>query len=281
MDALALSLLVSGTGMILVGTIAAVVWWWISRAQFRWFAVGIALWIVGVAIKVVIALLTNAPVVGFFKDQFPHWLYVLLGGLYVGIESSLCEIGLTLLLVLLWQSPGRDAGRATAVGTGSGAFEAMLLGVAAIATALSFAYVDNEQIAQAREATAKIQETTALIWLIGSVERVLAVLCHMSSRALVLLGVTKRRYWLVFWGLLLFTYIDSVAGAVHVAGILDKVSMWWIELAIVPASLASIFILHWCWRQWGMPEEVTPAPPEEPAAEPSEYAPASEEGENL
>ncbi|MFO7976701.1 MAG: hypothetical protein R6V12_18960 [Candidatus Hydrogenedentota bacterium] len=68
----------------------------------------------GAAIKVGIAVFTKATVVGFFEDQFPHWSFVTLSGLYVGIESSLCEFGLTLLLVLFWRAPGRTRGNAPA-----------------------------------------------------------------------------------------------------------------------------------------------------------------------
>ncbi|HOD51323.1 MAG TPA: YhfC family glutamic-type intramembrane protease [Candidatus Hydrogenedentes bacterium] len=280
MEATIVNELISGTGMILVGTIAAVLWWWISRAQLRWFAVGVGLWVVAVAVKVGIAILTNGPVIGFFKGHLPNWLFITLGGLYVGVESSLCEIGLTLLLVLLWRAPGRDAGRATAVGTGAGAFEAILLGVVAVCTGLVFAFVDHPQVAEARDVAEKVMATTPLIWLIGSVERVLAILCHMSSRTMVLLGVTKRRYWLIFWGFLLFTYIDSAAGAAHVSGSVGRVSMWWIELAIVPAAAASVLVLPWCWRKWGKPEEAAPAFPYEPAVESPEHELPYEEGDN-
>lgn len=276
MDPFVVTYLVSGMGMVVVGAAAALLWWWISRAEFRWFAVGVGLWVVAVAIKVVIALLTNAPVVKFLETHLPHGLYVTLGGLYVGLESSLCEIGLTLLLVLLWRAPGRDAGTATAVGAGAGAFEAMLLGVSAVAAGLVFGFVDHPEVAKAAEAAGKIQDTTQLAWLIGTAERVLAILCHMSSRTLVLLGVTRRRIGMVVGGFVLFTYIDSVAGAAHISGNIGKFSLWWIELAIVPAALASLVILHWCWRTWGRPE---PAP-SAPAAHADEHTPNDVHGEN-
>ena len=135
---------------------------------------------------------------------------------------------------------------------------------------------DFDRIAKAAEAAGKIQDTTQLAWLIGTAERVLAILCHMSSRTLVLLGVTKRRIGMVVGGFVLFTYIDSVAGAAHISGNIGKFSLWWIELAIVPAALASLVILHWCWRTWGKPE---PAP-SAPAAHADEHTPNDVHGEN-
>ena len=277
MDTVATNQIVSGTGMVLVGSAAAVLWWRISGAQLRWFAVGIGLWVVGVAIKVVFSLLAAAPLLGFLKDQCPYWLFVTLSSLYVGIESSLCEIGLTLLLVLLWRAPGRDASRAIAVGTGAGAFEAILLGLAAGIAGITFALVDHPQLVEARDAVERIHLSTPLIWLIGPVERILAILCHMSSRALVLLGITKRRYWLVLWGFVLFTFIDSVAGATHVAGLMGEISLWWIELAVAPAAVASVFIIYWVWRRWGGPDTALPVPTQGPTEGFSESGPVNEE----
>jgi hypothetical protein len=34
---------------------------------------------------------------------------------------------------------------------------------------------------------------TPLFWLVGPVERVIAILCHASSRALILLGTARQR----------------------------------------------------------------------------------------
>jgi hypothetical protein len=85
------------------------------------------------------------------------------------------------------------------------------------------------------------------------VERITAILCHASTRALVLLGVSKKRYMLVFWGFLIFTLLDGVAGGVHVAGLMGKISVWWIELAILPFAAVSVPVLVWCYRRW--PEE--------------------------
>jgi hypothetical protein len=94
---------------------------------------------------------------------------------------------------------------------------------------------------------------SALVWLAGPVERVIAILCHTSSRALVLLSVARRR-WAFFWyGFAIMTGIDAIAGAAHLSGALGRFSVWWIEAAIAPFALASLPILAWCLRHW--PEE--------------------------
>jgi len=122
----AVTALAPGVGMILVAV--AGVWYWrrMSGASARWFWIGAALWTVAVLLKVIIALLTNPAAIGTLKSHLPYGLYVAAAGLYLGIESSLCEIGLTLVAGMRWKELGRDAGRAIAVGVGAGAFEALL-----------------------------------------------------------------------------------------------------------------------------------------------------------
>ena len=111
---------------------------------------------------------------------------------------------------------------------------------------------DMEEGLRELEATAAV---TPLLWLLGSVERVIAILCHASSRALILLGVAKRKYLLVFWGFLIFTLLDGIASGFDVAGLIGKISMWWIELALAPVALVSILVLAWCYKRWGKPAD--------------------------
>jgi hypothetical protein len=192
----------------------------------------------------------------------PHPIYVALGGLFVGVQSSLFEMGLTLLAVLIRRQLGRDAGRAITIGVGAGAFEAFLLGIGAVATAVVLMLSQGPGIDKTVGQLGTIVASTPLYWLAGPVERITAILCHASTRALILLGVCKKRYMLVFWGFLLFTFLDGVAGGVHVAGLMGKISVWWIELAILPFAMVSIPVLVWCYRGW----------PEGPSAAPADLA---------
>jgi hypothetical protein len=67
-------------------------------------------------------------------------------------------------------------------------------------------------------------------------------------------------FWSFVAGFLIMTAIDAIAGYVYLAGLMGKISVWWIELAITPAALLSIPILVWCIRSW-------PAPPPARAAD--------------
>ena len=241
--------LVPGLGMMLVATIAAVYWCRAARCQVRWLWIGAGLWTVSVALKAVCAVLTNGPVIGLMKENLPYPLLVAGGGLYVGIQSSAFEMGFTLLAVLIWRQLGRDANRAIGIGVGAGAFEAFLLGITTLAAmmALVAGVPGLEKIGAELETAAAV---TPLLWLVAPVEWIIAILCHASSRALILRGAVHRRPMLVFWGFLIFTLLDGVAGAAHVSGKLGTFSMWWIEVAILPCAVVSIPILRWCYRRW-------------------------------
>ena len=184
--------------------------------------------------------------------ELPHPLYVALSALFIGVQSSVFEMGITLLAALIWRQLGRDASRAITIGIGAGSFEAFLFGIGPVATAV-FLMVSSGPEAQKVSAEAgKIAATTPLYWLASPVERIIVILCHASTRALVLLGVCKRKYTLVVWGFLLFTLLDGL----YFAGLMGRISTWWIELAILPFAIVSVPILVWCYRRW--PEQGVP-----------------------
>ncbi len=242
--------LVPGLGMILVAAVAALYWRRVSRLQLRWFWAGAGLWTIAVALKIVCALLTNVPVHEFMKENLSYPLLVAGEGLFIGIQSSVFEMGLTLAAVLIWGQLGRDAKRAIGIGVGAGAFEAFLLGLAGLAAmiAVMAGVRGTEKIREGMDAMAA---TTPFFWLLAPVERIIAILCHTSSRALILLGAVKKKPMMIFWGFLIFTLLDGVAGAAHVSGKLGAISTWWIELAILPLAVVSIPIIRSCYAQWG------------------------------
>ena len=248
MDNVTISL-IPAVGMMIVAIAAVIYWHRVSKLQFRWFWLGAGLWAVAVALKVVCALLANKAAIGFMKENLSYPLLILGGGLFAGIQSSLFEIGLTLGAVLIWRQLGRDANTAIGIGIGAGAFEALLLGIASfVAILASLSGLPGTE--EVREGIDTVAAATPLFWLVAPTERIIAILCHASSRALVLLGVTNRKHMLVFWGFLIFTLLDGVAGAAHVSGKIGEISMWWIELAILPFALISIPILRWCYANW-------------------------------
>ena len=236
---------VPGLGMTLVSVLAVVVWRLASGAKFRWFWAGVGLWAVAVALKVAFGLLANQTAVGCLRRALPRPLFLPGVGLYVGAVSAAFELGLTWLAGRRWRHLGRDPGRAVAVGVGAGAFEGLLLGLVSLgAGVMGGADVDEMRgWALARAAA------TPLFWLAPPVERVIALLGHASTRALVLLGVTGRRPGMVLWGFAAFALVDGVATVFPLAEGFAERSAWWQDAAVLPVNLAAIAVLVSCIRR--------------------------------
>ena len=122
----------------------------------------------------------NAPILGAVEPYLPKAAYLLVGSLYIGLLTGVFEIGVTLLIGLIWRKLAADAGRAAAVGVGAGAIEALLLGLAALVSALLLVLgVAPDKLVEGQTQVALI---TPLFWLAPPVEHVIAILCHVSSR---------------------------------------------------------------------------------------------------
>lgn len=123
---------VPGLGMTLVAVFAAGLWLRRSGQPARWTWAGAGLWTVAVAVKMIIAVLINAAVISFLAAHLSHGAMVLTGSVFIGLQSTICEMGLTWLAGRIWPVLGRGGARAVGVGVGAGSFEALLLGLAAL-----------------------------------------------------------------------------------------------------------------------------------------------------
>lgn len=241
--------LVPGLGEVMVALTSVIGWFLFSNVRSVWFWAGAALWAVAVCLKLVCAWMTHRPIIGFFRRHFPYPVMVVGVGLFNGIQSSLFEMGATLIGVLIWPSLGHGARRAIAVGVGAGAFEALLLGLYALAAGLSLS-ADGSQNRMGQKKSLAGRAATPILWLVAPVERIIAIFCHAASRALILLGAIHGAGIMIAGGFFLFALLDGVAGAAHASGKIETVSLWWIELALLPFALASIPILIWCYWKY-------------------------------
>ena len=83
--------LVPGVGMVVVGLAAVLLWRVWSRAKWRWFWVGAAVWAVGVALKVAFAVPLNKPILGAIDAVVSRDVYLALGGVYIGLLTGVFE----------------------------------------------------------------------------------------------------------------------------------------------------------------------------------------------
>jgi hypothetical protein len=226
--------LASAIGMMLVAT--ASVWFWRRRTgvPWRWFWVGALIWTVAVAVKFGIAIPLNRPLLTVLESSLPYFGYLTVGAIYGGILTGITEVLFTFIAGLIWPRMADTAQRAVAIGVGAGAFEAGVLAVAAAAATLA----------------AGVGTAAWLGVLVPVIERMIAILCHVASRALALMAVATHRCELFWYGFLLLSGVDAVAMYLHLSGQLNTMSFWTVEAMIAPFALVSIPITRWCIRHW-------------------------------
>ena len=176
------SLFIPAVGMIIVAMAACIAWRRWSGAKWRWFWVGAAVWFVGVVLKFAWAIPLNGPILSGLGHLLPGTAYLAVGSIYIGLLTGVFEIGVTLIAAFLWKKMTQDAASGIAVGVGAGAFEAALLG-GAMALAVLGALVSHGAVRdQMLAALGTSSDITLRMLLVGPVERVIALLCHTSSR---------------------------------------------------------------------------------------------------
>jgi hypothetical protein len=245
--------LLPGIGMIVVALAALFLWRRLAAPSFRWFAIGAGLWLAAVVLKLVVSGVTNPAILSALQPRLGPQLVAVFGGLAIGVQSSLFEIGLTFIAVLIWRRLGLTSDRAIAIGVGAGAFEALLLGLSQlVSTLLALGGVEGTEAIRQQLDPAVLP---TLFWLLAPVERVIAILTHAGSRALVLLGTAHRRTWLVVAGFGVFAALDSIAAGSQLIGIGARNSLWLVEAALLPIGLISLAILRWCHQRWPPPDD--------------------------
>ncbi len=247
-------MLLSGLLMVFVGAAPALYWSLWSRTPWRWLWAGAGIWTVGVALKFVIAAIFYDPALAAMQRTLPAWGYLAVGALYGGALTGVFEDGVTLAAGLLWRGLARESKRAVAVGLGAGGIEALLLG---LAVCWGGCYCLSGLATEADLDAAGVGRGVAW-WLAAPAERVVAIVCHTSSRMLVLLSVVTRR-WRFFWyGFLLSIGVDGLAEFLDLSGRLDRMSAWGVEVPFLPFAVASVLIIAWCARHWPVEQ---PRPP--------------------
>jgi uncharacterized membrane protein YhfC len=226
--------LASGIAMIVV--VAGCLWYWRrwSDVSWKWFWIGAALWVVGVAVKFAIAIPLNEPLLKLLESSLPHWAYLSVGTIFGGGLTGVTEVLFTFIAALIWPRMAATSQRAIAIGLGAGVFEAALLALGVAAAA----FFGGERVAN-----------LSLI-LVPAVERLIAIQCHIAARVIVLLAVARRQ-WVLFWGgFVLLSAVDALATYLYLTGQVSTLSPWTIEMMMAPFGLLSIPIIFWCVRHW-------------------------------
>ncbi|MCK9314683.1 MAG: YhfC family glutamic-type intramembrane protease [Spirochaetia bacterium] len=231
------SAIITGKLMVLVGALALLFWRRRTRVAWTYFGIGAALWAVGVALKFGWAFAFNKSILVDINRALPEPAAWVAGALYVGLLTGVFEIGVTILAAKRWPFLSQNSERAIAVGIGAGAFEAIILGLVAALASLT----SGTQAAAAG--------SVSLIFL-PAVERILALLCHASSRAMVFFAVAAQRPRWALGGFILMTGLDTVAALFLLSKEPALMNPWHPELAFLPFALISIALLVFLSKAW-------------------------------
>jgi len=226
--------LASAIAMMFVAIASVWIWRRWTDESWRWIWVGAALWTVAVVAKFAIAIPLNEPLLKGLKASLPHWAYLTIGSIYGGALTGVTEVLFTFIAALRWRQMAATAQRAVGIGVGAGAFEAALLAIG-VAAGTVFA-------------SAGI--TSWALVLAPPTERLIAILCHIASRVLVLMAVARRRYVLFWCGFLLLSGTDAVAMYLYLTDQVGTTSPWAMEAMLAPFGLVSIPVTLWCISHW-------------------------------
>lgn len=231
------SAIITGKLMVLVGALALLFWRRRTRVAWTYFGIGAALWCVGVALKFGWAFAFNKSILVTINRALPEPAAWAAGALYVGLLTGVFEVGVTILAAKRWAFLSQNSERAIAVGIGAGAFEAIILGLVVALASLA----SGQQAAAAGSVS---------LMVLPAVERILALLCHASSRAMVFFAVAAQRPRWALWGFILMTGLDTVAALFLLSKEPALMNPWHPELAFLPFALISIALLVFLSKAW-------------------------------
>jgi len=198
---------------------------------------------------------------------------VLLVSLLFGLSAGVFE-EVTRYLFYYFRKSMRDWDEGLMFGAGWGGVEAIIFGLLAATTVINVyiyqsglieSFVPAEQLAGSSEAitagAAQIEElvkSPPYLFLLGAVERVFALILHLSLSILVLQAFVRKNIIWLFVAIGWHTLIDAVA----VVGLLQEWDPLLIEAAVgIPAVIIGLFIIRYFKPQDETPvDEVDAAP---------------------
>ncbi len=176
------------------------------------------------------------------------WLYALYGGLMAGLFE---ETGRFLALKTVLKNRLSNDANALMYGAGHGGFEAiMILGITSVnniiwsvlinsgSTAALTGGLGGDTLAQAENVIQTLITTSPFLFLLGGVERVLAIILHIALSVLVWFAVKKRRIQLFLLAVFCHFFVDFVTALFSGLG----VSALLIEAAVAVLTGVTVII---------------------------------------
>lgn len=191
--------------MIAVG--AAAVWLWRKRAGPEYFLYGTIFWAAAIAVKITMDLAVTPQLKALLPPAFSGTLIL---SLYYGLRTGIFESGIPFAAARLAKmAPTFD--QAAAVGIGSGAAEAVVLGALSLVNVLAFILLPGLIASYPPGTQAALQLQSSLAFVpIPVWERLFTLFCHVFGTVLALYALRAGWRWLGL-SILFMTLLDGVA----------------------------------------------------------------------
>jgi uncharacterized membrane protein YhfC len=173
--------------------------------------------------------------------------------LVLGLTAGLCEEGARYLVLRTWLKDARTWRQAVVFGAGHGGIESVITGLLAALTLFNMIVMRGmdisklglppEQADLAAEQIAAYWGMPAYMPLLGALERVLALLFHLSAATLVMQACISERLWPLWAAMAWHTALNAIA--VYANGTWGALAA---EGALVLLSLGSVALLWWTYR---------------------------------
>ena len=243
--------------------------WIVVRRPVRWGLFGIG------AVTFILSQVGHLPFNWLILQRL-EWVgsgNLVLFSVFLGLSAGTFESVARYLAFRFWAKDARSWGQGLAVGAGHGGVEAILLGVIGV---LNFtillglkngyfqgilASVPEDQLFLVDEQINALFGVPASMALLGAVERVFALLLHLSASLLVMQVFVRRQLrWL---GAAILWHAIFDGGAVYIVSIWGAIPA---EIALGLLSFASLGIIFWLRSPEPAAEQLEPLPELNPLA---------------
>ncbi len=249
--------------MILVPIALAVFIWRRTGAPWRFFLMGAVTFILSQVLHIPFnALVQNSGLL----PATTATAGLIITALFLGLSSGFFEETARYLTYRFWAKDARSWSRGLMLGAGHGGSEAIILGLlGAVNTFALLAVANNEAAMNAlppeqqqliTDALAQIVNMPAPMLVLGAVERIFAITCHLAMSLLVLQVFLRRK---IVW---LFLSIGFHAALNMVSVIAaSRVSPYWTEVVIGLFALLAVVIIFRLRSPEPTEPEPAPLPP--------------------
>ncbi len=204
-------LILSGIGMLIVGALAPLIWWWKKGTEIEFFIYGLLLWVIAISPKFLMDFTITKPLSQSLL-VYGNIGYVVVMGLYVGLRTGLLESGLSYIVIRKTRMRGADLNRAIAIGIGFGAIEAIFIGFSSFINTLVFLLYPGliDKIPESQRDTVIQQLNQSSLMIPAPIlERTFVIVIHIFALLLVFYAIKTSKIKYLIASVIYKTVVDG------------------------------------------------------------------------